>query len=56
MTATVVDMQRLIRECQEIIRKVQDANKDRATGKRSKGVPIDERPDKRGQQGDEIHH
>ena len=55
-TATVVDMQRLIRECQEIIRKVQDANKDRATGKRSKGVPIDERPDKRGQQGDEIHH
>ena len=27
MTATVVDMQRLIRECQEIIWKAQDGNK-----------------------------
>ena len=36
MTATVVDMQRLIRECQEIIRKAQDANKDRATKEKKK--------------------
>ena len=45
---SVDEMIRIVKECQEIIRKAQDANKDRATG-----VQASELPDQR---GDEIHN
>jgi len=53
---SVEEMIRLVKECQEIIKKAQDGNKDRATGKRSKGVQASELPDQRGQRGDEVHN
>lgn len=53
---SIDEMIRLVKECQEIINKVQDGNKDRAARERSKGVHVSELPDQRGQRGDEIHH
>jgi hypothetical protein len=45
---SVDEMIRIVKECQEIIRKAQDGNKNSATGERSKGLPD--------QRGDEIHN